>query len=375
MYQLMLFGMNLALIANNIGLMWVAVELATLTTVVMVGIYRTHEAIEAAWKYFILGSVGIALALFGTILVYLAARPVVGEGTDAMVWTILITRARDFDPALLNIAFIFLLLGYGTKVGLAPMHAWLPDAHAEGPTPISAVLSGLLLNVALYALLRFKMLLAANPDAIAPGPLMIALGLISLIFAAFMLYRRRDIKRMFAYSSIEHMGITVFAFGMAGPLGQLRRPAADDDAQPDQVGDLLLGGPCGAGEGHAAHRRDGRPHGDAPGAGLGPDRRRGGDRRPAAVRRVHQRVPGDQLHLRARTAARAAVRVRPAGVVRRACSCVWRRWRSASRVGPTGPVTASYVPMFAHLALVLIAGVWLPGPLVAWFQHVAALLG
>jgi hydrogenase-4 component F len=219
MFQLMLFGMNLALIANNIGLMWVAVELATLTTVVMVGIYRTHEAIEAAWKYFILGSVGIALALFGTILVYLAARPVIGEGVDAMVWTVLITRARDFDPALLNIAFIFLLLGYGTKVGLAPMHAWLPDAHAEGPTPISAVLSGLLLNVALYALLRFKMLLAANPGAIAPGPLMIALGLISLIFAAFMLYRRRDIKRMFAYSSIEHMGITVFAFGMAGPLG------------------------------------------------------------------------------------------------------------------------------------------------------------
>src|SRR6202012_4823325 len=118
-----------------------------------------------------------------------------------------------------NIAFIFLLLGYGTKVGLAPMHAWLPDAHAEGPTPISAVLSGLLLNVALYALLRFKLLMSANPGAIAPGPLMIGLGLLSLIFAAFMLYRRRDIKRLFAYSSIEHMGITVFAFGMAGPLG------------------------------------------------------------------------------------------------------------------------------------------------------------
>ena len=133
MFQLMLFGMNLALVANNIGLMWVAVELATLTTVVMVGIYRTHEAIEAAWKYFILGSVGIALALFGTILVYLAARPVLGEGMDAMVWTNLRAGAHAFDPALLNIAFIFLLLGYGTKVGLAPMHAWLPDAHAEGP--------------------------------------------------------------------------------------------------------------------------------------------------------------------------------------------------------------------------------------------------
>ena len=218
MYQLMMFGMNLALVANSIGLMWVAVELATLTTVLMVGIYRTPEALEAAWKYFILGSVGIALALFGTILVYMPARPVVGEGLDAMTWTVLVAHANKLDPALLNLAFIFLLLGYGTKVGLAPLHAWLPDAHAEGPTPISAVLSGLLLNVALYALLRFKILLAATPQALAPGPLLICLGLTSLIFASFMLYRRRDIKRMFAYSSIEHMGIIAFAFGMGGPL-------------------------------------------------------------------------------------------------------------------------------------------------------------
>src|SRR5579862_4022467 len=218
MYQVLMFAMNLAIVANNIGVMWVAIELATLTTVMMVGIYRTHEALEAAWKYFILGSVGIALALFGTILIYMAARPAVGEGLDAMVWTTLIKHAGAFDSALLNVAFVFLLLGYGTKVGLAPLHAWLPDAHAEGPTPISAVLSGLLLNVALYALLRFKMLLAVNPAALAPGPLMVTLGLASLIFAGFMLYRRRDIKRMFAYSSIEHMGIIVFAFGMGGPL-------------------------------------------------------------------------------------------------------------------------------------------------------------
>ena len=143
MYQVLMFAMNLALVANNIGLMWVAIEIATLTTVLMVGIYRTHEALEAAWKYFILGSVGIALALFGTILVYMAARPVIGEGLDAMVWTVLVEHAAKFDPALLNVAFVFLLLGYGTKVGLAPLHAWLPDAHAEGPTPISAVLSGL----------------------------------------------------------------------------------------------------------------------------------------------------------------------------------------------------------------------------------------
>src|SRR3979409_1932037 len=162
MYQIMMFGMNLAFVSNNIGLMWVAMEIATLTTVLMVGIYRTHAALEAAWKYFILGSVGIAFALFGTILVYMTAQPVVGEGIDAMVWTLLVEHAAVFAPALLNVAFVFLLLGYGTKVGLAPLHAWLPDAHAEGPTPISAVLSGLLLNVALYALLRFKILLAAN---------------------------------------------------------------------------------------------------------------------------------------------------------------------------------------------------------------------
>ncbi len=151
MYQLLIFAMNLALLANNIGVMWVAVELATLTTVLMVGIYRTHEALEAAWKYFILGSVGIALALFGTILVYMAAHPVVGPGRDAMMWSVLVQHAATFDASMLNLAFVFLLLGYGTKVGLVPLHAWLPDAHAEGPTPISAVLSGLLLNVALFA--------------------------------------------------------------------------------------------------------------------------------------------------------------------------------------------------------------------------------
>src|SRR5438874_5148039 len=135
-----------------------------------------------------------------------------------MAWNVLVANAAGFDPALLNLAFVFLLLGYGTKVGLVPLHAWLPDAHAEGPTPISAVLSGLLLNVALFAVLRFKSIMSANPAALAPGPLMVSLGLLSVLFAAFMLYRRQDIKRMFAYSSIEHMGIITFAFGMGGTL-------------------------------------------------------------------------------------------------------------------------------------------------------------
>ncbi|TAK51353.1 MAG: hydrogenase 4 subunit F, partial [Gammaproteobacteria bacterium] len=218
MYQLLMLAMNVALVSNNIGLMWVAIEVATLTTVVMVGMYRTSAALEAAWKYFILGSVGIALALFGTILVYLAAQQHLGQGTPAMAWDRLVAASDRFDPALLNLAFVFLILGYGTKVGLAPVHAWLPDAHAEGPTPISAVLSGLLLNVALFALLRFKLIMAGNPAVIAAGPLMVAMGLASLLFAGFMIFRRRDIKRMFAYSSIEHMGIITFAFGLGGPI-------------------------------------------------------------------------------------------------------------------------------------------------------------
>jgi hydrogenase-4 component F len=218
MYQLLMLAMNLALVSNNIGLMWVSIEVATLTTVLMVGIYRTSAALEAAWKYFVLGSVGIALALFGTILVYLAAQERLGQGIAAMAWDRLAAASADFDPALLNLSFVFLLLGYGTKVGLAPVHAWLPDAHAEGPTPISAVLSGLLLNVALFALLRFKLIMAGNEAVISPGPMMVTMGLVSLVFAGFMLYRRRDIKRLFAYSSIEHMGIVTAAFGLGGPL-------------------------------------------------------------------------------------------------------------------------------------------------------------
>ncbi|MEI7608093.1 MAG: hydrogenase 4 subunit F, partial [Rhodospirillaceae bacterium] len=218
MYQGLMFAMALALLANNIGLMWVAIELATLTAVLMVGLYRTPAALEAAWKYFILGSVGVALALFGTILVYFAAAGAVGEGLEAMAWTVLVAKAGAFDPTLLTVAFIFLLLGYGTKMGLVPMHAWLPDAHAEGPTPITAVLSGLLINVSLYVVLRFKMVVTANPLTLPPGPLMVGLGLLTVIFGSLMLYKRGDIKRMFAYSSIEHMGLAAFAFGMGGPL-------------------------------------------------------------------------------------------------------------------------------------------------------------
>jgi hydrogenase-4 component F len=331
MYQVLMFAMNLALIANNIGLMWVAIELATLTTVMMVGIYRTHEALEAAWKYFILGSVGIALALFGTILVYMAARPVVGEGLDAMVWSVLVSRAAGFDPALLDLAFVFLLLGYGTKIGLAPLHAWLPDAHAEGPTPISAVLSGLLLNVALYALLRFKMLLAVNPAAIAPGPLMVTLGLVSLVFAAFMLYRRRDIKRMFAYSSIEHMGIITFAFGMGGPLANFAGLLHMTMHSLTKSAIFFRRRPCGSSQRHAAYCRYGRPHRDPSGARLDPSPRYRRDRRASATRNFHERVLGGQFDVCPCAGSRAFARLRHVGGHRSAVPAFehYRLWRTA----------------------------------------------
>jgi hydrogenase-4 component F len=354
--------------------MWVAVELATLTTVLMVGIYRTHEALEAAWKYFILGSVGIALALFGTILVYMAARPVLGEGQDAMVWTALIAKAGDFAPELLNVAFVFLMLGYGTKVGLAPLHAWLPDAHAEGPTPISAVLSGLLLNVALYALLRFKMLLAANPHAIAPGPLMVTMGLVSLIFAGFMLYRRRDIKRMFAYSSIEHMGLIAFAFGMGGPL-------ANFAGLLHMTLHSLTKSAIFFAVGHIAQVK--------------------GTQRIAEIRGLTESHPVlgwglvigvvaiaglpplglfmSEFLIVSSTFARAPLLALLVvlGLLIAFGALLLRLSEVAfgKPTGSTAPVEASYIPLYAHLALVACAGIYLPGPLVTWFQAVARLLG
>jgi hydrogenase-4 component F len=374
MYQALLFSMNLALVANNIGLMWVAIEMATLTTVLMVGLYRTREALEAAWKYFILGSVGIAFALFGTILVYMAARPVVGEGFDGMVWTVLIQHVSDFDPALLNVAFVFLLLGYGTKVGLAPLHAWLPDAHAEGPTPISAVLSGLLLNVALYAVLRFKLLLAANAGALAPGPLLITMGLGSLLFAGFMLYRRADIKRMFAYSSIEHMGIIAFAFGMGGPL-------ANFAGLLHMTMHSLTKSAIFFAVGHISQVKGTQKMADI--RGLTVDHPRLGWGLVLGVIAIAGMPPlgvfTSEFIVVSSTFARQPLLALPlvAGLLV-ALGALVLRMQSMAFGAPTpdaAPSRASYAPMFAHLGLVLIAGVYLPPPLVAWLQHVAGLLG
>jgi hydrogenase-4 component F len=222
MYQAFMFTMLLALTTDNLGVLWVAVEGATLATVLLVSLYRTPEAVEAAWKYFILCGVGIALALFGTVLTYFAAQHVITDPSAGLTWSVLYRHAGHLEPAVMRLAFVFLLVGYGTKVGLVPMHQWLPDAHSEGPTPMSAVLSGLLLNVALYAVVRLKMLvdgsLAASAEPHLAGYLLMGFGMTSFLVAGLFLHRQRDIKRMFSYSSIEHMGLMTFAFGLGGPL-------------------------------------------------------------------------------------------------------------------------------------------------------------
>jgi hydrogenase-4 component F len=219
MYQLFMLTMLVALTTNNMGLLWVAMEAATLSTVLLVTLYRTAASLEAGWKYFILCGVGISQALFGTILLYFAAEKALGaEGVTALLWTHLDGVKGQLEPAILSLAFVFLLVGYGTKVGLAPLHNWLPDAHAEGPTPISAVLSGLLLNVAIYAVVRCKVLVEGSLHSGLPSRMLMGFGLLSVVLAAFFLWRQRDIKRLFAYSSIEHMGIITFAFGMGGPV-------------------------------------------------------------------------------------------------------------------------------------------------------------
>ena len=319
MYQVLMFGMNLALLANNVGLMWVAVELATLTTVLMVGIYRTPAALEAAWKYFLLGSVGIALALFGTILVYLAARSVVGEGLDAMAWNVLVEKAPGFDPALLNLAFVFLLLGYGTKVGLVPLHAWLPDAHAEGPTPISAVLSGLLLNVALFAVLRFKSIMSANPAALAAGLLHMTLHSLTKSAIFYCVGHIAQVKGTQLMADIR--GLTV--------------------SHPTLGWGLLLGVVAIAG---------------LPPMGLFMTEF-------LIVTSTFARAPVLAVILGlSLLVALGALVLRLNGLV------------FGDPYGSSQRSKASFLPVFAHLALVLAAGIWLPPAIVAWFRHVATLL-
>lgn len=218
--SLFVFTMLLVCVSNNLGVMWIAIEGTTLASAYLVGFYDRDTSVEAAWKYLIICSVGITLALLGIIIVYASSIQVLGESSSALNWSTLNLYASSLDPGLLKIAFIFVLVGYGTKVGLAPMHTWLPDAHSQAPSPVSAMLSGVLLNCAMYGILRFHMIVSNS--TVGPGfsgGLLLAFGILSLIVAAAFIIMARDYKRMLAYSSIEHMGIIAVGFGFGGFWG------------------------------------------------------------------------------------------------------------------------------------------------------------
>ncbi|MFC5928951.1 hydrogenase [Cryobacterium melibiosiphilum] len=216
--SLFLAAMSLAVLADSIGLMWAAIEATTITTAFLVGHHRTRSSLEAAWKYVILGSVGVAIALLGIVLIYAASRE---TETPTLSWLLLSQADLPLDPALITAGGALAVLGFATKSGLAPMHSWLPDAHSQAPAPVSGLMSGVLLAVALYAILRIQTItnLVIGPDFLRT---MLSIGgLLSLAIAASLLIRQVDYKRMLAYSSIEHMGL--MALGVA--IGPAALPA------------------------------------------------------------------------------------------------------------------------------------------------------
>jgi hydrogenase-4 component F len=217
LFQLFIFTMLVAVTTDNLGVMWIAVEGTTLATVFLVNLRHTRASLEAAYKYLILSSVGIALAFIGTALLYYAGAAKAGE--LSVNWSALRAAAGSLNPDVVRLAFVFIVIGYGTKAGLAPMHTWLPDAHSEAPAPISALMSGVLLNVGLYAMMRFKAVVDAVAGREFAARLLIGMGLLSLLVAAAFLVRQRNYKRMLAYSSVEHMGIICLGLGFGGYWG------------------------------------------------------------------------------------------------------------------------------------------------------------
>jgi hydrogenase-4 component F len=210
-------GMFLVVLANNLGVMWAAVEATALSSVLLVALYNRRNSLEAAWKYVILGSLGLALALLGTVFVYAAACKNNPQPLPSFNWSHLMAVAHQLDPHLLKLAFVFAFIGYGTKAGLAPMHTWLPDAHSEAPSPTSAMLSGVSLKISLYALIRFHILTSACLDSDFSRHFLLGFGLFSMFLAAPFILVQRNLKRMLAYSSLEHVGLICTGIALNTP--------------------------------------------------------------------------------------------------------------------------------------------------------------
>ena len=203
---------------NNVGVYWIAIELTTLVSTFLVGFERTRESVEAAWKYIVVVSAGISLALLGIVFYYWAGSLTLGPSYD-LTWSALRAVAPHLNPTLALAAFLLVFIGFGTKVGLAPMHTWLPDAHSEGPAPVSAMLSGALLNTAMVGIARFIHVADSTRLGILPRTVVVIIGALSLAVAALFITRQTEVKRLMAYSSVEHMGVMTLGFGFGGPLG------------------------------------------------------------------------------------------------------------------------------------------------------------
>ena len=212
------FTMLAAVTVQNVALMWVAIEATTIMSAMLIPLHRTKASIEASWKYILICSVAVALAFAGTVLAYFDFVATAGDVSGSLNWTVLRDAAPSVHPELLQLAFAFILVGYGTKAGLAPMHTWLPDAHSEAPSPISAMMSGVLLAVAMYAIARWKAVIDAAVDPAFTGNLLVGFGLLSVAIGTFSLVIQRHYKRLLAYSSVEHMGLVSIGLAL-GPLG------------------------------------------------------------------------------------------------------------------------------------------------------------
>ena len=213
--------MVVTVLADNLGVLWIAMEGTTITSAVLIGYHGHHHGLEAAWKYIIVTTIGISFGLFGTVLVYAAyaaAAPVAG-GAGALSWAAIMQVAPTLDPGIVRIGFLFVMIGYGTKAGLAPMHLWLPDAHSQAPTPVSALLSGVLIKCALLGIIRFQTIAAAACGPAFPAQVLLVFGLISVVVATPFILAQHDIKRLLGYHSVEHIGIVALGLGFGGPIG------------------------------------------------------------------------------------------------------------------------------------------------------------
>ncbi len=218
-FNLFLFTMLCTVTANDIVMMWVGIEATTLGSVFLVGFYGQRASLEAAWKYVIICTVGVAFGLYGTMLVYAEASAVLPNPGDASLWTSLIRHAASFDPGVMRLSFVFVLIGFGTKAGIFPMHAWLPDAHSEAPSPVSALLSGVLVNCALFVLLRYSAITTAATGPGLPHTLFLVLGVLSVAAGSLLIFVQNDFKRLLAYSTTENVGLMLVGFGIGGQLG------------------------------------------------------------------------------------------------------------------------------------------------------------